>query len=151
MFGRHDRKVDAASLRDVVLFSGFTDHELERVAELGRPVDAEQGTVLVEQGRVGLECYVVVEGQANVYAGDDFLATVGPGAPVGEMALMEHLPRSATVVAATPMHLIVFDVKHFRSLLDEMPSARQRLEALMQERSTLLRDRRLAPTSQEDS
>jgi hypothetical protein len=49
------------------------------------------------------------------------------------------------------MHLIVFDVKHFRSLLDEMPSARQRLEALMQERSTLLRDRRLAPTSQEDS
>ncbi len=149
VFGKRDAKMDPAALRDVALFEGFGDAELERVAELAEPVEVEPGAVLVDQGRVGLASYLVVDGEANVYAGDQHIATVGPGAPIGEMALLGHVPRSATVVAATPMRLVAFDVKSFRRLLDESPSARARLEGLMDERAAVLRDRR-RPTGIEE-
>jgi CRP-like cAMP-binding protein len=61
------------------------------------------------------------------------------------------VPRSATVVAATPMRLVAFDVKNFRRLLDESPSARARLEALMDERAALLRQRRGPTGGEEDT
>ena len=56
----------------------------------------------------------------------DHVATLGPGSMVGEMALIDHRPRSATVLSQTPMRLPSFDTKSFRTLLDEMPKARER-------------------------
>jgi CRP-like cAMP-binding protein len=60
---------------------------------------------------------------------------------VGEMALVDHRPRSATVVAETPMRLLGFDTKAFRSLLDEMPKASQRVMSLLNARAQENRDR----------
>jgi len=146
VFGKRETRVDPAALRDVALFRGLSDAELERVADLAEPVEVDAGAVLVDQGRVGLASYLVVDGEANVYAGDQHIATVSAGAPIGEMALLGHVPRNATVVAATPMRLVAFDVRNFRRLLDESPSARARLEEIMDERAALLRDRR-SPTA----
>ena len=142
MFGAHDGVVTPGSLRDVALFEGFSDEALRRVAELAEPVAVDDGHVLVEQGRVGLACYIVMDGHADVYVGDERVADVSAGAPVGEMALLGHLPRVATVVADGPMHLIAFDIAGFRALLQEMPRARERLEATMQERSERVRQAR---------
>ena len=108
-------------LRDVGFFDGFAPSELDRVAELAEEVEAAPGAVIIDQGRVGTECFVIVEGQANVYVGDEAVASIGPGTMVGEMALVEHRPRSASVVADTPMRLIAFDIKAFKTLLEEMP------------------------------
>ena len=116
-------------LSQVEFFDGFSDKELTRVAELVDEVDAEQGTVLTDQGRPGLECYVIVDGQAGVFVGDDRIATLKSGETVGEMALIDHGPRSATVVAETPMQLLALDAKRFRTLLQEMPKAQQKIMA----------------------
>lgn len=108
-------------------FEGFTDDELARVASLADEVVAEKGAVLIDQGRVGLECYVILEGSAGVYVAGEHVATNGPGSMIGEMALVEHRPRNATVIAETPMTLIAFDTKAFRTLLQEMPKAHDRV------------------------
>ena len=128
MFGNRKKAVDgAAKLAGVPFFDGFSADELQRVAELADDVDAEKGAVLVEQGRVGQECYVILDGQASVYVGDEHVTTSGPGSMVGEMALLEHKPRNATVVADTPMKLIVFDTRAFKQLLEEMPKVNDRV------------------------
>jgi CRP/FNR family transcriptional regulator, cyclic AMP receptor protein len=128
MFGSRKKAVDgAAKLAGVAFFDGFTPAELQRVAELADDVDAEAGAVLVDQGRVGQECYVIIEGHASVYVSEEHVATSGPGSMVGEMALIEHRPRNATVIADTPMKLIAFDTKAFKQLLEEMPKARDRV------------------------
>lgn len=114
-------------LRDVAFFDGFGPSELDRVAELADEVEAAPGAVLIDQGRVGQECYVVLEGEANVLAGEDVIATVGPGSMVGEMALVEHRPRNASVVAESPMRLVVLDAKDFKTLLQEMPKVHDRV------------------------
>ena len=128
MFGNRKKAVDGvAKLSGVPFFDGFSADEMQRVAELADDVDAEKGAVLVEQGRVGQECYVILEGEASVYVGDDHVATSGPGSMVGEMALVEHRPRNATVVADTPMKLIAFDTGAFKKLLEEMPKVHDRV------------------------
>jgi CRP-like cAMP-binding protein len=128
MFGNRKKAIGGAEkLAGVPFFAGFSPEELERVADLADDVDAEPGAVLVEQGRVGQECFVILDGQAGVYVGDEHVTTSGPGSMVGEMALLEHKPRNATVVAETPMKLIAFDTQHFKKLLSEMPKVNDRV------------------------
>jgi CRP/FNR family transcriptional regulator, cyclic AMP receptor protein len=136
MFSRKkaEKAATAARLRRVAFFEGFTDDELARVAELADEVEAEAGAELTDQGRPGQECFVLVHGRANVFVGDDLVATLEEGSMVGEMALIDHRPRSATVIAETPMELLAFDTKSFRSLLDEMPKASQRVMSLLSTR-----------------
>ena len=119
-------------LRHIVLFARMSEAELERVAALGEPVDAEPGAILIDQGDVGTECFLVLEGEAGVYASGQHVAAIGPGSVVGEMALVGHKPRNATVTAQTAMRLLAFDIGHFKRLLDEMPVAQQYIFELLE-------------------
>lgn len=121
----------AARLRGLAFFEGFSDDELARVAELAEHVDVEVGTCIIDQGRVGLECFVVESGDVWVYVADEHIVTLGPGSMIGEMALVDRRPRSASVVAQTPVQLLAFDTKAFRQLLAEMPKAEERVLTLL--------------------
>ena len=137
MFRRRKAEKQAviAELGDVSFFEGFTPQELARVADLVDEVEAEAGAELMDQGRPGLECYVILDGTAGVYFGGEHAASLEAGSMVGEMALIDHKPRSATVVAETPMRLLAFDTRHFRALLDDLPKASQRVMSLLNARA----------------
>jgi CRP/FNR family cyclic AMP-dependent transcriptional regulator len=139
MFKRKKAKEAADRLRAVAFFDGFTEHDLVRVATLADEIEAEQGAELTDQGRPGLECYVILDGRASVLFAGEHVATLEKGSMVGEMALIDHRPRSATVVAETPMTLLAFDTKAFSKMLDEMPAARLKVMAILNDR---LRDNR---------
>ena len=121
-------------LSKVAFFEGFSSADLTRVSALSTEVEAEAGTVLIDQGDTGVDCFVIVEGSATVYIGNDAVATLPAGSMIGEMALVDHRPRSASVVADTPMRLLRFDSRHFRRLLSEMPKAEERVMALLTSR-----------------
>jgi CRP-like cAMP-binding protein len=126
---------DAAfRLAEVAFFKGFTDDELRRVAELAEELDAEVGAELTDQGRPGQEAYVILDGRAGVYISGNLKAEVGAGEIIGEMALIDHHPRVATVRALTPMKLLAFDTERFRRLLDEMPKAQVKVMEVLVER-----------------
>lgn len=122
-------------LRHIALFAQMTEHELERVAALGEPVDAEPGAILTDQGDVGVECFLVLEGEAGIFTGGHHVATISAGAVVGEMALIGHKPRNATVTAQTPMRLLAFNISSFKKLLDEMPVAQKHIYGLLEARA----------------
>lgn len=124
-----------ADLRGVALFEKMSDADLERVIQMGEPVDAEPGALLIDQGDVGTECFLVIDGEAGVFSGGDQVATIGPGSVVGEMALIGHRPRNAAVRAKTPMRLLAFDIKHFRRILDDVPVARDHIYGLLEARA----------------
>lgn len=138
MFSRKKAHKPFDKLRDVSFFEGFSDDELQKVADLADDVEAEPGALLIDQGRVGQECFVILEGQAGVYSGEEHIATLEPGAMVGEMALVDHRPRTASVVAETPMRLISLDAKAFKELLETMPKVHDRVMETLYAR---LRDR----------
>ena len=132
MFGKRSKAENgAAHLRGLAFFEGFADADLDRIAELAESVEAESGAILMEQGRVGQECYVIETGQAGVFVAEEHVVTLGPGSMVGEMSLVDHRPRTATVITETPVRLLAFDTKAFRQLLTEMPKAEERVHALL--------------------
>lgn len=133
MFHSNDKlKVDWLS--DVAFFEGFSETELAAVAQLGHRREIDQGAVLVDQGRFGTECYVVVSGSAVVRQGGQYITAVGPGTVVGEMALVEHRPRNASVVAETDMVVVSFGIREFSELLSRSMAANARVTELLNQR-----------------
>ncbi|MEX2293397.1 MAG: cyclic nucleotide-binding domain-containing protein [Acidimicrobiales bacterium] len=139
------KKGDLAAIVDdlshIALFASMSNADLTKLAKLGEPVDAIEGAVLMDQGDVGVECFLVLEGEAGVVIGGDQVVTIGTGSVVGEMALVGHKPRNASVIARSSMRLLSFNIVAFRRLLDEMPQARDHIYMLLRERAAANRDR----------
>ena len=91
------------------LFSGCSEHELERVASLTSPRTARAGDELTREGDAGAEFFVVIAGNAVARVEDDPVGDLGPGSFFGEMALIDGGERMATVTATTDMELLVLD------------------------------------------
>jgi CRP/FNR family transcriptional regulator, cyclic AMP receptor protein len=121
-------------LRKVPFFESFSDEEIRRVVELSDEVTAPAGAVIVDQGDPGTHCYVVMEGTTTVYVRGEYVAESGPGSMIGEMALIDHRPRTATVVADTDVRLLRFDSAAFRTLIDEMPKASEQVLRVLNDR-----------------
>lgn len=109
-------------LAAVPLFSGCTHNELRSIAQLGTPVDAEEGAYLTEEGKPGREFFLVLDGEASCRVHEIEVNRFGTGGYFGELALLHGGLRAGDVVALTPMELVVFDAREFRSMLMTTPS-----------------------------
>ena len=109
------------------MFGGCTNKELRDIARIVDELQVESGRVLMSQGDAGQEAFVIEEGAAEVVRDGQLLATVGPGSYVGELALIDAGPRSATVTATTPMRVLVIGTREFSTLLDEGPGLARRV------------------------
>ncbi len=137
-------KVDQAvleAMQRLPIFANVHERDVATVAEAGEPVEAEPGAILMDQGDVGTECFFVIDGSAAVYAGGEHIAAIGPGSIVGEMALVGHKPRNASVVAETPMQLLAFNIAGFKKLLDTMPGTRDLVMRVLEARAEENRNR----------
>jgi CRP/FNR family cyclic AMP-dependent transcriptional regulator len=76
----------------------------------------------MKEGAVGRELVVIVEGQVDVVQGGKRIATRSGGDFVGELALVTHRPRSATVTASTELRALVLTARDFERLLREVPT-----------------------------
>lgn len=109
----------AQRLKDVPLFSGCNDKQLQFIATQVEELDFPPGRVLCEEGRSGGDFFVVLSGTAEVKRGGKALRTMGPGDFFGEISLVDGGPRTATVVASTPMHCLVLGPHQFQNVLHQ--------------------------------
>jgi CRP-like cAMP-binding protein len=130
-------------LGGVALFGGLNQREIARIAALVDELKVEPGQVMCREGKPGTEFFVIASGRAEATLRGDHLAYLGPGAFFGEMSLLDRGPRSATVVAVTPMHLLVLDARSFLGLLAEHPAVARKVMRALAER---LRESEAAPT-----
>lgn len=114
-------------IKEIPLFANFSADEIQRVAEISTEAHFSAGSVVVDQGDPGTVCHVIVSGEASVYVRGEYVTTSGPGSMIGEIALVDHRPRTATVVADNQMTTLQFDSKSFRVLLEEMPKAGEQI------------------------
>jgi CRP-like cAMP-binding protein len=105
-------------LRQIPGLDDYPDRALARLAPLFDESDVAAGGVLVRQGDVSREMFIVVEGTAEVVQHDEPIASIGPGEFIGEMGMLEQRPRCATVVARTPMHVLVVGPRSFGVVTD---------------------------------
>jgi CRP-like cAMP-binding protein len=117
-----DEKLD--HLRNVPLFSRMNQRQLERLGQLADEIEVGLDEVLAEQGRVGHEFFIVLDGHLVVLDGRNPIAQLGPGDFFGEIALLDGRPRTATVRAEGITRLLVVGHREFHALMDEFPSVR---------------------------
>ena len=120
---RRTRRETAQALSVVPLFSGFTKRDLARLSEETDVVSFPPGATVVEEGLLGETMFVVLSGEAKVVKGKRRLGTVRPGDFFGEVALLDGAPRSASVVAETPL----VTIRLFRRTLLKMLQAEPQL------------------------
>jgi len=121
-------------LAAVPLFEGLSKKQLRRISSLMTRIDRPAGQVLTTEGQQGYEFFIVLEGEVEVRQGDRVIATRRPGDYVGEIALLDRRPRTATVVATTPVSVEVLSRSEFVSLLAEVPELSAQVMATMAQR-----------------
>jgi CRP/FNR family transcriptional regulator, cyclic AMP receptor protein len=122
---KQDMKVEA--LKNSPLFEGLSRKQLTNVARLTDDLEVPAGTVLCRQGTRGQEFFVIVDGEATVTRGKKAVATIGAGDFFGEIALLEHVTRTATVTAATPLRFFVVSDRAFKAVLDTDPTIERKV------------------------
>ena len=103
--------LDAAFLRTVPIFGGLEDAELERLWSYTEVHAHAAGEVILREGDLAKEMFVLLEGSVEIFSGtgetEQVLRTLGKGDCFGEMALIDIQPRSASVRTVTPVRLMV--------------------------------------------
>jgi CRP-like cAMP-binding protein len=104
------------------------------VPRLSTPVELPPGHVLARQGEVGSEFFLLLAGEVDVVQHGAVVATRGPGAPLGEIALLGGGRRTATLVARTALRARVASRQEFSGLIAEIPEVSRRLHDTMARR-----------------
>ncbi len=108
-------------LERVPLLAECSRRQLKAVAKITEVVEVPAGKVLVRAGESGDEFSLIVDGHARVEIPSRQPVRLGPGDYFGEMSLLDGGPRSATVVAETPLRLLVISRRDFSALLADVP------------------------------
>ena len=129
-------------LRQVDGFGQCGARDLRRIEHLATAVTVPAGRVLAHHGEVGRECFIVLDGEIDVDV-NGRLHTLGPGALLGEVALLAPGGRrTATITALTDVTLFVFTRTEFRALMTSFPAFAHR--TLRESTRRLVEDIRLA-------
>ena len=115
-----DGKVEL--LRKVPLFSELNKRDLGELSALVDEVEVPPGRVLCQQGRIGEEFFVIVDGAVRVERDGRELAVLGPGQFLGEISLIDEGPRTATATTTSDSRLLVIGHREFHTLIDRFPS-----------------------------
>ncbi len=111
-----------AAIKGVPLFAECSKDELALIARLTDEIDLPQGKELMREGETGREFFIILDGTADVRRGGDLVTTLGPGGFCGELALVENVPRTATVTATSPIDVLVLTREAFSGLRSQLPN-----------------------------
>jgi len=128
------------TLARIDLFNGLDKKELQALARSCQERKYSAGSTLIKQGDTGVGLYIITHGTVRIMhastAGgpEEELDTQGAGTVLGEMALLDDLPRSATVVAVDDVTALLLPVWEFRSALRSYPDIAIKLLSVLSRR-----------------
>ncbi len=134
--------MDEQSVLSIPLFAGLSKKDRQTIAQHADELDFEQGRQLVREGEFPYEFFILAEGSAEVIQDGEHLANLGAGDFFGEMALVGRARRNASVVATSPIKVVVMTGQAFRQMKRELPAVCERITHEVEERG-----RSIAPAS----
>jgi len=113
-------------LRNVPIFNELSDQELEKIASLGVRKKYKKGSIILLEEETGAALFVIVSGKVKIVRMDDdgrevILSILGGSDFFGEMAILDGLTRSASVVATSKSELFMIHRRDFLKLLNDYP------------------------------
>ena len=112
----------------------LSDADLQKVVRSGRHVTLPANWSLIWERTPADKAYLIVDGEVSVRKGSEEVARLGPGDVIGEMAIVNHRLRSASVVSLTPLEVVHFTKESLEQLLDEVPAFGEALRGTSSDR-----------------
>jgi CRP/FNR family cyclic AMP-dependent transcriptional regulator len=122
------------SIRAIPLFRGSSDRSIEIISGIVRETRYPAGATLTREGETGDSLIILQSGSATVEQAGRTIRQLGPGDFLGEIALIDGRPRTATVTATEPIEAFVIDRAGFTELMDEFPVIRYDLVSALTDR-----------------
>jgi cAMP-dependent protein kinase regulator len=122
--GGYDESVYRMYLAQVPMFAACSVDQVDEVRALAEFQAIDPGVEIVREGDAAEEFFVLGSGEATVIRGGAEVATLGPGAFFGELALFDDAPRNASVVAKTGVTVLALRRAAFRTLMADLPGFR---------------------------
>ena len=129
MFQRHGvprERIDV--LRQVPFFEGLSTKVLARIDHHLDDVNVSAGRVLTAQGEGAYEAFIIADGVAEISIDGKVVRDTEVGELIGEIGVLKNTLRAATVVAKTPMRLLVLDSREMNALLHEDKLVAERVQ-----------------------
>ena len=126
--------MNAARVRRIPVFRHLSQSELERIAGWLQTFSIPEGDLLVREGASAHEFFLIEDGEAAVLEDGERVAVLGPGDFFGEIGLVETGRRTASVVATTPMEVIVMYGPEFERMKIELPTVADQIQAAIRTR-----------------
>ena len=126
---------ESVSLDHIDRFSNLSDDEVARIARVGTYVTVPADWALMGEGTSADKAYLLISGEVSVRQHGKEVATLGPGDVFGEMGIVAHRLRTATVVSLSRLECLHFTREQVQQLEDEIPEFKKALEAAAAERS----------------
>jgi len=143
--GSHGR----GPLQGVPWFAACTEEQLRQVERLAERLEVHAGEVILREGRLGRELFVILSGSAAVTRAGRVVNLLGPGDYFGELAAIEAAPRSATVTATSDLEVLIIGPREFESIM-AIPGFRNALFTGMSRRIREADDRLAAYAEREN-
>jgi CRP-like cAMP-binding protein len=121
-------------LKKVALFADLEGDDLETVGRAVTQLDLPAGYVLMREGGLGRDMFVVMSGSLEISRGGEHVADIGPGEFVGEMAALTRTSRNATVTATTPVRVLHVDGRSMPSVIDSTAGIATRMLPIVAQR-----------------
>lgn len=135
MFGKEsDENGRIKQLAKLDRFSSFSDDEIKMVVDAATYLTVPEGWAMMSENTPADKAYLILSGEVSVRRGGEEVARVGAGDLVGEMALVNHKLRSATVVTETPLEALHFTAENVATLNAKIPNFSEALTGATEER-----------------
>jgi CRP/FNR family cyclic AMP-dependent transcriptional regulator len=140
---------EPGGLQGVPWFAACTEQQLQQVARIAERLHIQAGEVILREGRLGRELFVILEGTATVTRAGRVVNVRQAGDYFGELAAIEAVPRSATVTATTDLEVLIIGPREFEAMM-EIPGFRNALLTGMSRRIREADDRLAAYEERQD-
>ncbi len=128
--------MDVSALNNTPLFADVPDEALKKVSTFASLESVAEGKTIIREGGFSNDFYVIDEGTVRVERDAEQIAELGPGDVFGEQGLLEQQPRSASVVATSPVRLIKIEHWELSRMKQSMPDVVEQLRRKVEERSS---------------
>ena len=108
-------------LKSAEVFASMPDHILAFVASIVEETDIPKGETFIKKGDIGNCMYLIVDGTVLVHDGDRRITELNAGETVGELAVLDPEPRSASVTAIQDTRLFRLEKGAFEEVMADQP------------------------------
>lgn len=125
---------ESPDLKRLNRLEGLSDDDLAKVVRAGRHLHLPADWSLISEKTPADKAYLLVDGTVSVRRGGEEIATLGPGDLIGEMAIVGHKLRNASVVSTAPLEVIHYTREDLEELIEEVPAFADAIRATTADR-----------------